>query len=109
MLIDSEIETLMDQMHLAIQTADFTALGALSTELEAALSALPDRLDSASLLRLRHKAERNANGAQAASRGVRAALRRLDEVKQNANGLVTYDENGRRMTQALSGDLSRRF
>jgi hypothetical protein len=109
MLIDSEIETLMDQMHLAIQTADFAALGGLSSALEEALTALPEGLDAPSLQRLRHKAERNANGAQAASRGVRAALRRLDEVKQNANGLVTYDDKGQRTTQAFGGGLSRRF
>ncbi len=109
MQIETDIESLMDQMHQAILTADFPSLSTLSPDLEAALEALPAKIDESTLLRLRHKAERNAFGAQAASRGVRAAIRRLEEVKQNANGLVTYDEKGQRNAQVFEGDLSRRF
>lgn len=109
MQVDADIEALMDQMHDAILAADFSALGLLSPELEAALEALPTHIDEITLLRLRAKAERNANGALAASRGVRAAIRRLDEVKQNACALVTYDDKGQRSTKVLHGELSRRF
>ncbi len=109
MPIENDIESLMDQMHQAILTADFPSLGMLSPELESALTALPEQIDEPTLLRLQHKAERNALGAQAASRGVRAAIRRLEDVKQNASGLVTYDEKGNRNTRAFDGELSRRF
>jgi hypothetical protein len=109
MQIEIAIESLMDQMHQAILTADFPSLGLLSPELEAALEALPTQIDQSTLLRLRHKADRNAMDAQAASRGVRAAIRRLEEVKQNTNGLVTYDEKGQRNTTPFDGELSRRF
>jgi hypothetical protein len=109
MQIETHIESLMDRMHQAILAADFPNLGLLSPELEAALETLPAQINKTTLLRLRHKAERNAKGAQAASRGVRAAIRRLEEVKQNANGLVTYDEKGQRNTQAFEGELTRRF
>lgn len=109
MPIENDIESLMDQMHQAILTADFPSLGALSPDLEAALETLPAQIDESTLGRLRNKAERNALGAQAAARGVRAAIRRLEDVKQNASGLVTYDEKGQRNTQAFEGGLSRRF
>lgn len=109
MQIETDIDALMDQMHCAILAADYSSLGALSPRLEAALVELPAQVDASILRRLRRKAERNATCAQAAARGVRAAIRRLDEVKKNANGLVTYTENGQRNLQAFDGELSRRF
>lgn len=106
---DMQLEGLMDAMHAAILAADFDRLGLLSPDLDAALDRLPKRLDEKSLLRLQRKADRNAASAAAAAKGVRAAIRRLKDVQQNAAGLVTYDENGLRAEQGGQRALQRRF
>jgi hypothetical protein len=102
------MERLLDQMHTAILTADFGALGPLAQALELALAGL-DRPNQALLQRISHKAARNATCLQAAGRGVRAAVRRLAEVRQNAAGLVTYDGAGKRAAYGGPGQLARRF
>ncbi|MDB5659316.1 MAG: hypothetical protein JWS10_1931 [Cypionkella sp.] len=104
-----QIERLMDEMHTAIVTADFDGLGRLSPKLDAALESLPKRMDQKLLQRLQRKAERNASSAAAAAKGVRAAIRRLNDVKQNAIALVTYDENGQRATHGGQQEIQRRF
>lgn len=109
MLADSPIEALMDQVHDAILTANFSALATLSPALEAALEALPAGNQPTALARLRQKAERNAACAQAAGRGVRAAIRRLAEVQQNTSGLMTYDEKGNRARRNALTELTRRL
>lgn len=109
MPVDIAVEHLLDQMHAALLAADFPALSRLSPQLEAALAELSPGRDPALLTRLRQKATRNATCAQAAGRGVRAAIRRLDEVRKNAAGLVTYDESGRRAERSQTTELSRRF
>jgi len=109
MLVDSPIETLMDQVHDAILTANFTALATLSPALDAALEALSTDTLPTDWTRLRQKAERNAACALAAGRGVRAAIRRLAEVKQNASGLMTYDEKGNRTRRNTLTELTRRL
>ena len=104
-----QLEGLMDAMHAAILAADFDTLSSLSPELDAALESLPKRLNEKSLKRLQRKAERNATSAAAAANGVRAAIRRLSDVRQNLAGLVTYDENGKRAEHGGQSALQRRF
>lgn len=103
------VESLMDQMHAALISADFMKLEEISPALEAALEDLPQTNDQALIARLHKKAMRNAATAQAAGRGVRAAIRRLSDVRQNAAGLVTYTEKGKRAAYESQGELSRRF
>ena len=69
MRVETQIEGLMDAMHMAILSADFQALGQLSPELDAALLALPQKLNEQALLRLQRIAERNAHSAAAAAKG----------------------------------------
>lgn len=102
------IEHLLDQMHAAILVADFGALAQLTPPLEAALAGLRQP-NQALLQRISRKAARNASCLQAAGRGVRAAQRRLTEVRQNAAGLVTYDGAGKRAEHGGPGQLARRF
>ena len=109
MLVETPIEDLMDQLHTAILTADYPALAALSPAVETALAALMPVEDASFLARLRKKAERNAACAQAAGRGVRAAIRRLAEVQQNTIGLMTYDENGNRTLRNGATEVTRRL
>lgn len=106
---DEQLEGLMDAMHAAILAADFDQLAAISPRLDTALDNLPKPLDEKSLHRLHRKAARNASCAAAAAKGVRAAIRRLNDVKQNAAGLVTYDENGQRTTHDGQRALQQRY
>lgn len=106
---ENAVESLMDQMHAALISADFMKLAEISPALEAALEDLPQSNDQALIARLHKKATRNAATAQAAGRGVRAAIRRLADVRQNAAGLVTYTEKGKRADYGSQGELSQRF
>lgn len=109
MPVETQIDGLMDAMHAAILAADYDALGQLSPALDGALSNLPQPLDTQALQRLQRKAERNAISAAAASKGVRAAIQRMKDVRQIASGLVTYDENGQRSGPSGQRELSRRL
>jgi hypothetical protein len=109
MQIDPDIEAMMDAMHQAILSADFVQLQRLAPDLEAALLGLGPGSDPGAMARLQAKAQRNAQAALAAGKGVRAAIQRLEEVRQTASGLRTYDENGRRPTQTGGGELSQRL
>jgi plasmid stabilization system protein ParE len=45
----------------------------------------------------------------AAQRGVKAARRRLAEIRSTASGLVTYDRTGRRAEVTESRNLAQRL
>jgi hypothetical protein len=109
MQIETDIEAMMDAMHQAIISADFEQLQRLAPDLETALIDLGPEAGRDSITRLQSKARRNALAALAAGKGVRAAILRLEEVRQTAAGLMTYDENGKRPTQIGGGELSRRL
>lgn len=87
------LESLLDATRAALLAGDLDALAALSLALETALDGAP--LTAAQAAALRDRADRNARLIAAASRGVRAARRRLAEVTA-CQGLVTYDAAGRR-------------
>lgn len=106
---DSHVENLMDKMHRAIVAGDFVQMQALTPELEAAVSGLKPDPARRSVARLQAKAKRNTAAALAAGKGVRAAIQRLAEVRENAAGLMTYDENGKRPASGGGGELSRRL
>jgi hypothetical protein len=105
---DNTIDTLLDQMHAAILVADFAALGQLAAALEDALEMLKHP-DQHFLQQISRKAARNAACLKAAGRGVRAAMRRVAEVRQTAAGLVTYDGAGKRAEHVGPGKFARRF
>ena len=105
---DNQIEGLLDQMHVAILHADFAALDPLAQALELEMAALRQP-DEPLLRRISHKAMRNATCLQAAGRGVRAAQRRVAEVRQTSSRLVTYDDSGKRAELGASGQLARRL
>ncbi len=109
MQADLRLEALIDAMHAALLAADYSALGQLSPELDTVLANLPKGINEKALERLRRKADRNAVSAAAAAKGVRSAIRRLNDVRQNAIGLVTYDENGQRAEPSGQRELSRRL
>jgi predicted LPLAT superfamily acyltransferase len=105
---DPDIETVLDALHEALRGADFTALQSLAPQMEVALQEL-EAVDPETLMRLRAKADRNASVALTAGKGVRAAISRLQDVRQNSSGLVTYDENGKRPPRSGSSEMTRRL
>lgn len=102
-------EAILDQMYGAILRADFARLGALAPLLETALVDVASLRDAPRLKRLRGKAERNEACLLAAGRGVRAAGRRVKELRDAASGLITYDGKGNRADLGHHSSLTRRY
>lgn len=102
------VVAVLDQMHTTILQADYAAMDPLVAELELALVEI-GQPDQALLQQISRKAMRNAACLQAAGRGIRAALRRVAEVRQTASGLVTYDDTGKRADLRSQGHLTRRI
>ena len=109
MQTEPDIETLMDSLHAALVCGDFMQMQALTPDLETALTGLKPSAGRRTMARLQAKAKRNTAAALAAGKGVRAAILRLAEVRENAAGLMTYDENGKRPPKGGGGELSRRL
>ena len=85
----------LDRVYHVLRSGRLEGLAAATQALEAELARL-DPADPAGLDLLRHKAQRNAACLDAAARGVRAARRRLAEIRTIESGLGTYDDKGRR-------------
>lgn len=91
-----EAEALLDDAYTALLKSDFAALAPISARLEEELARASSGLGAEALRRIRQKADRNAVVLLAAQRGMRAARRRLEEIRSAASGLVTYDRSGKR-------------
>lgn len=100
---------LLDDVHAALQAHDYAALPALTAALTVALDDPGEKLDMKALQTIRRKADRNASTLLAVQGGIRAALRRLDDIRSVSNGLVTYDRSGRRQEQQAVQGLAARF
>ena len=86
---------LLDEIRTAVVGGDLGLLADLSARLAREVETLEG--DPALARAIRARAERNLMCLDAASRGVRAAQRRLDEIRKAASGTVTtYDGAGRR-------------
>jgi hypothetical protein len=102
------LETLLDQTRDAVLAGDIAALADLAPQVEAEAGDLP-RLDASAVRRLQEKAARNAQLLQAATRGIRAAQDRLEEISSGPT-LTTYDARGKRAAIAPpSPAMPRRF
>lgn len=109
MTSDMLLEGLLDQTFAALMAADYAALDGLDSAIASALDQAGPPRDKAQLLRLQDKAARNALCLKAAGRGIRSAVRRLEEVRRAAAGLATYDGKGKRIQTGAPGRLSARF
>ena len=98
---------LLDQVYDAMLRSDYAALPALAARLEAALPGPP--LTEAELHLIRRKADRNGAVLLAAQRGIKAARRRLADVRAAASTLVTYDRSGRRAEHSDTRNLAQRY
>lgn len=104
----TQIEELLRELRRHLSEADFAQAAALAPALEAALGQI-GRPDLATLRRLMGQAERNAALIEAARKGLRAARRRVDEVRRAGLGVQTYDGQGRRADIPVAGRLAGRF
>jgi hypothetical protein len=99
----------LDSVHTAILTGQLTGLAHLTQMIgeEAADLTAATQLE---LQAVRQKAARNALCLQAAMRGIRAAQRRLAELRQASAGHVTYDQKGQRTSLGTAdGSLRQRI
>ncbi len=99
---------ILDEIHAALLLRDYAVLADLTKSLEEALAQPAQKLDAAALAVIRGKADRNAATLIAVQRGIRAAVRRIAEIRSVSNGLVTYDRSGLRQ-QSVSKGLAQRL
>ena len=105
-----EIEILMDDIHAAIVSGKTKEIPEIGARLENALAHLQKQPTADNLTRLRNKAARNQVLLAAAGQGIRAAMRRIEEVRQAQLGSEFYDVTGQRHIIAPNKDqLSRRL
>lgn len=100
---------LLDQVYTALLQSDYGALPGLTARLDRELQTPSEPLTEARLQIIHRRAERNAACLLAAQRGIRAARRRLAEIRSTASGLVTYDRSGRRAEVSEPRNLAHRF
>lgn len=99
---------LLDQVYDAMLRSDYAALPALGARLEAVLQGAAP-LTEGELQLIHRKADRNGAVLLAAQRGIKAARRRLADVRAASGSLVTYDRSGRRAEHSDSRNLAQRF
>lgn len=90
----------------ATRNADFAALDGLARRLESLLPELGN--DAAALRPLRDAAARNIGALNAAAAGIKAAHRRLAEIRQIGR-LTTYDQSGTRQDRSGASMATRRL
>jgi hypothetical protein len=94
-----DLEHALDEVHAALLDGAFAQLGAMSDQITHLLNTASD-LTKAELDAVQAKAARNAALLRAAMQGVRAADRRLGELREAARGHKTYGPKGQRATIA---------
>lgn len=101
---------LLDGVHQALLRGDYAALAALTNALTAEVAALQTALPGRAVLdAVAQRATRNEACLLAAQRGVRAAQRRLRDIRSAGSGLVTYDQKGRRAEVVAGRDLAKKL
>jgi hypothetical protein len=103
-----QLEARLDSIHAALRAGRLCDLAVLTRALEESLGAA-DRFGATDLGRLRAKAARNAAALAAAGRGVRAAGRRLAEIRAVRDGFLAYGPTGERDETGGPGELAKRF
>jgi len=94
-LLEPKAARLLDDIHQTLLAHHYDRLPALSLALEQELGQA-DGFDAATLRLIHTKAQRNAATLTAVQRGIRAALRRVAEIRSVSTGLVTYTKAGHR-------------
>jgi hypothetical protein len=99
----SPLLTAMTQMHTALLSGDFAAMAGLTQILEAQMSLGPRDMAgfAAQGPALRRMAAENEALLRSTQRGLRAAQRRIAEIRGVSSGLSTYTADGTRNYRAL--------
>lgn len=100
---------LLDQIHTAILNADFARLSSLSVAVETSLAQASPIKDAQTLQKIQGRAERNAACLLAAGRGIRAAQRRIAELRDAKQGFSTYTKSGQRAQHDQPSQVARRY
>jgi hypothetical protein len=100
---------LLDEVHAALLRKDYEILADLGAALGHELDQPSQKLDAAALAIIRRKADRNAATLTAVQRGIRAALRRITDIRLVSNGMTTYDRSGRKYEDQSGSGLAERF
>ncbi len=95
----NEIITALDDIHAALVAGAIAAIGPLTARIETLLGDVSN-VSSDHLALIRARAARNATTLTAAMQGVRAAQRRLADLREAASGHRTYARDGQRTTVA---------
>ena len=104
-----DLTQVLGHIRSAVLAGDFHLLDGLEREVEALRPGLRG-VDPARLSPLLAQADANQRLLLAASRGVRAAQRRLAELSRAMQGFQTYDSDGQMMPEgAKAMQLSRRI
>ncbi len=105
---EEEISARLDEIRNLLRQGRLAELAPVTDALERAIAAA-DPIAPEGLRRLGDTARRTATALAAAARGVRAAHRRLAEIRAIGEGFVSYDAAGRRDDPpAQAGRLTRR-
>lgn len=106
----NSLEEALDHLHTAARTGDLVAFAEAGTTLEAELAVGVAPGNPEQLVRLREKALRNQVILQAVARGIRAAQRRLEDIRNAGKELKTYDERGKPCSVSnVQGQIQRRI
>ncbi|MGR3291056.1 MAG: hypothetical protein ACU0C9_07650 [Paracoccaceae bacterium] len=106
--IDSLLD-LLEKEHAALLGGKFDILQRLSSEKSRLIKILAAHASRNTLEHLRLKIDRNQDMLQAASRGIKAATRRLKQGRIDDTSLQTYDSSGQRLPhQTSQRNLERR-
>ena len=101
--------TALDAVHAAILAGNISDLAQLTQTITDGVDHIAGARPQ-DMHRIRQKAARNTQCLQAAMKGIRAAQRRLAELRQASAGHVTYDQNGQRASLgAANGTLRQRI
>lgn len=100
---------LLDQVYDALRRSEYGALAGLAASLDREMQRPSEAMTEAKLAIIRRKADRNAACLDAAQRGIKAARRRMADIRATASGLVTYDRSGRRAEVSESRNLAQRL
>lgn len=99
----------LDQIYAAMLASDYGALAGLTVALEQAQQWQTNPPTETEIQLIRYRAERNAAVLLAAQRGIRAARRRLADIRASSSSFVTYDSSGRRAEVVESRNLAQRL
>lgn len=103
------VEAGLDRLIAALRGGGIEDLGGLAEALEAELARIGP-LDGAAAQRIRDRAQEAALLLEAAAKGVRAARRRIAEIRatgQDGAGLSTYGPGGQRAPLQAPGVIQR--